>query len=648
MDFGKSISEASKKYSFHLNQIFEELQKELDSLENRREKLDAVISGLEEHSQKVQQSECLSEEDKTFKTKKKMPHIVQFNVGGKKIDIRRDTIHSQCAGWNLFSSIFSSRYEHYLLKDSSGRIFLDFDPSWIEPIFNCFRESALTDLSLEKPQPVVRRDQLLGYNAVSSYFGLDCWLKQPFICSDSTISCMNDDRCTENLHRHILETLHPGVSGYRVCLKRLFRGSEDGYSAATFHSQCDGRPNTLCVIKDDLNNVFGGFCDIPWSQSGQYVSSSTSFLFSVGPPPDFAVTKFSLLSGEADCAVFHDITYLCTFGEGYDLCITDNCHLNANSSSVLGYTYSREGGDANRLSNGREKFTVKEIEVYTISNIEEAKIPLQAINEFESLHNMHTAESDETNSLNNVSNEISSSNHKQNLPFVNRVLEHTETMSDLKSTSIEFVKKMTEQRQENDAVEIRLLKELLFVEHVSELCFLAAAETPSSFEKGVLRKWCRSSDEILSNNGSETLVKIEEVINRLYALEEAILKHKKTVLCGEQTENMPEIDDVVTFNAGGTIVCVRRSTILNGAPGSYLATRVSRRWDEHDNEIDEDGNFFEDVNPCYFLAIISYLRLKVLLGEDERNKVFVSKEDIPSLQKLLSFYGMNHAPFEAK
>jgi hypothetical protein len=44
----------------------------------------------------------------------------------------------------------------------------------------------------------------------------------------------------------------------------LWRGNRDGFSAANFHSRCDGHANTLTLILDTNGNVFGGFPPLKW------------------------------------------------------------------------------------------------------------------------------------------------------------------------------------------------------------------------------------------------------------------------------------------------------------------------------------------------------------------------------------------------
>jgi len=64
----------------------------------------------------------------------------------------------------------------------------------------------------------------------------------------------------------------------------LCRGTRDGFEASTFHSKCDGKPNTLTVVKTTTDCIFGGYTSVPWSSVGGYKPDSKAFLFSLKNP----------------------------------------------------------------------------------------------------------------------------------------------------------------------------------------------------------------------------------------------------------------------------------------------------------------------------------------------------------------------------
>ena len=42
-----------------------------------------------------------------------------------------------------------------------------------------------------------------------------------------------------------------------------YRASTHGWESSTFHERCDGKPNTVTIVKVG-DFVFGGYTDIPW------------------------------------------------------------------------------------------------------------------------------------------------------------------------------------------------------------------------------------------------------------------------------------------------------------------------------------------------------------------------------------------------
>ncbi len=64
----------------------------------------------------------------------------------------------------------------------------------------------------------------------------------------------------------------------------LWRGSRDGFDGKVFHSLCDGKPNTLTVIKSENGCIFGGYTSEPWSSDEGFRTDSSAFLYSLTNP----------------------------------------------------------------------------------------------------------------------------------------------------------------------------------------------------------------------------------------------------------------------------------------------------------------------------------------------------------------------------
>lgn len=56
----------------------------------------------------------------------------------------------------------------------------------------------------------------------------------------------------------------------------LYRGSENGFSASTFHQKCDNIPNTLTIVRTEFGKTIAGFTQYTWNSvgSGNYLNEA--------------------------------------------------------------------------------------------------------------------------------------------------------------------------------------------------------------------------------------------------------------------------------------------------------------------------------------------------------------------------------------
>ena len=78
---------------------------------------------------------------------------------------------------------------------------------------------------------------------------------------NSTLSSKNDSYMHSDHLRQFLEPVVGKDPRWLLC----YRASLHGWSAHTFHSHCDGKNNTVTIIKKD-EYIFGGFTDVPWGK----------------------------------------------------------------------------------------------------------------------------------------------------------------------------------------------------------------------------------------------------------------------------------------------------------------------------------------------------------------------------------------------
>jgi hypothetical protein len=152
----------------------------------------------------------------------------------------------------------------------------------------------------------------------------------------------------------------------------LYRASRDGFTCQAFHSKCDGKLNTLTIIKNNLDYVFGGYASSAWDDSGDYINDPKAFLFSLRRDGVSCKDKFTIKNPSS--ALFGHSSYGPTFGGGHDIYIYDSSNLYNVSYSNFGHSfclpagYTFGGNAQNFLAGNYNKWLVDEIEVYQIYN----------------------------------------------------------------------------------------------------------------------------------------------------------------------------------------------------------------------------------------------------------------------------------------
>jgi hypothetical protein len=62
----------------------------------------------------------------------------------------------------------------------------------------------------------------------------------------------------------------------------LYRGTRDGFGSDDFHTKCNGRANTLTILKAKQSSyIFGGFTTVMWDSFSGDKSDPNAFLFSL-------------------------------------------------------------------------------------------------------------------------------------------------------------------------------------------------------------------------------------------------------------------------------------------------------------------------------------------------------------------------------
>jgi hypothetical protein len=148
--------------------------------------------------------------------------------------------------------------------------------------------------------------------------------------------------------------------------KLLYRASKDGFGSKDFHSKCDGKANTLTILKAN-GFIFGGFTTATWDSSGKYKTDPNAFLFSL-TNKDNKPCKMKIDSSQHEYAILCKNEYGPIFGFN-DVCILNNSNIIKNSFSYLGHTYKHtqyaaRTNEAKSFLAETFEFQLDEIEVY--------------------------------------------------------------------------------------------------------------------------------------------------------------------------------------------------------------------------------------------------------------------------------------------
>ena len=178
-------------------------------------------------------------------------------------------------------------------------------------------------------------------------------------------SFVNSTILTNELSTKLTSLLTANRSSDLSPIKLIFQASVDGFSAATFHSKCDGVLGTLFVAKSPNGNIFGGYTEAAWSGFGSYKNDPNAFMFSL--LNNYNMTA-KMPTTNPSTAIYASWEYGPVFGSGWDVYF--DYQLNFYSYG-LGYSYQLPSyltmyGKAETFFGGSYSFLPYDMEVYSI------------------------------------------------------------------------------------------------------------------------------------------------------------------------------------------------------------------------------------------------------------------------------------------
>jgi hypothetical protein len=124
------------------------------------------------------------------------------------------------------------------------------------------------------------------------------------------------------------------------------------------------------LIRTTKDFIFGGYTPLSWdSTTNGYKTDAShrSFVFTIKNPHGFGCRKFGLKPDQAQHAICTYGNYGPIFGDGHTIIVYDGCSTTNNNYTRL-YSYVNDTGlNEFTVFTGEQYFTVKEIEVFSVT-----------------------------------------------------------------------------------------------------------------------------------------------------------------------------------------------------------------------------------------------------------------------------------------
>lgn len=155
----------------------------------------------------------------------------------------------------------------------------------------------------------------------------------------------------DEISSRIQRTLNKKNIKYKI----IFRSNIDGDCASTFHEKCDKIRNTLILIKASGNKRFGGFTTETWDGNDINKKDEKSFIFSIDK-----MKIYDIIPGQNAINCNPDLGPVFLS----QIKLLDKFFTQGGTTSAKGKNYKTL--EDFEITDGAEKFGVKEVEVYQI------------------------------------------------------------------------------------------------------------------------------------------------------------------------------------------------------------------------------------------------------------------------------------------
>ena len=151
------------------------------------------------------------------------------------------------------------------------------------------------------------------------------------------------------------------IKNQKVIFNLVYRASRDGSSPNNYHSKCDGKMNTICIIQTIKGCKFGGYTETKIDSSSNNYKDPNAFVFSLNKLKIYENIK------KENNSVCHSKNWGPIFRSDAfavwdkDFFSYDKHRVGAKSESNYGIM-----NEDYEINNGDQYFTIKELEVFQI------------------------------------------------------------------------------------------------------------------------------------------------------------------------------------------------------------------------------------------------------------------------------------------
>jgi len=147
-------------------------------------------------------------------------------------------------------------------------------------------------------------------------------------------------------------------------LELLYRATENGFEATSFHSKCNNQGASLVIVKSTDENIFGGYTSVGWKGgTNNYIPDTKSWLFTMVNQHGIVPTKYNVSMQQY--GIYDNDDYGPTFGGGHDFNVSNNSNSNTSSYTNFPHSYTDTTG-VGRDTLTTYNFQCEEVEVYKV------------------------------------------------------------------------------------------------------------------------------------------------------------------------------------------------------------------------------------------------------------------------------------------